>query len=387
MPWKETCPMDEKIQFIAAVTADPRGNFTELCARFGISRAKGYKWVRRYNELGPAGLEARKPIAQACPHRTPDDIVDRILAMRKRHPYDGPKKLRSRLTKTDAGLALPAASTIGDILKRHGLIRPRRARLRVPPSAHPLAHATAPNDVWCTDFKGNFLLGDGARCYPLTITDAATRYLIKCEGMLQPRHEPVKEHFERAFREFGLPCAIRSDNGPPFATKMLGGLSSLAVWWIRLGIVPERIEPGKPQQNGRHERFHRTLGEQTASPPRGTLTSQQRAFDLFRRDYNDERPHEALGQETPSAHYEASLRVMPDRLSTPEYPEDYVVRWVWESGQFNWKGGAHNAGKALGKQPLGFHQIDQDEWEIFYGPILIGYAGVKDGVGVIERID
>jgi transposase InsO family protein len=249
-----------------------------------------------------------------CPHRTPDAVVDRVLALRKKHPFDGPKKLRAMLLTAGEGeFVVPAASTIGDILNRHGLVRPRRARLRVPQSTQPLAHAAAPNDVWCTDFKGHFALGDATRCHPLTITDAATRYLVKCEALVQPSHAPVREQFELAFHEFGVPRAIRSDNGPPFASKALGGLSELSVWWIQLGILPERIEPGQPQQNGRHERFHRTLKEQTASPP---MADQQRAFDRFRADYNDRRPHEALGQTPPAKHYEPSLRPMPQSQRT-----------------------------------------------------------------------
>jgi putative transposase len=295
VPWKESRAMDERVRFIAAIHEDPRGNFTQLCERFGISRNKGYKWLARYKELGPSGLEDRAPVARSCPHKTDDAIADRVVAERKDHPHDGPKKLRQRML--DKGeLAIPAASTIGEILHARGLIRPRRARLRVPPSPNQLDPCAEPNDVWCIDFKGHFALGDKTRCDPLTLTDAATRYLLKCEALTQTHEAPVRAELERAFREFGLPKKIRSDNGPPFASKALGGLSRLSVWWIQLGILPERIEPGKPQQNGRHERMHRTLGEQTAKPPRETIPEQQRAFDYFRRDYNEERPHEASGR-------------------------------------------------------------------------------------------
>jgi transposase InsO family protein len=378
--------VDERVRFIAAVQQDPKGNFTQLCARFGISRAKGYKWVARYDELGPAGLEDRKPVPQACPHRTPDAIVDRILELRKRYPFDGPKKLRTMLLSAEEpNLVVPAASTIGDILNRHGLVRPRRARLRVPPSTEPLGHAREPNDVWCTDFKGHFALGDDKRCHPLTITDASTRYLVKCEGMLEPRHEQVQQHFELAFREFGLPRAIRSDNGPPFASTAVGGLSRLSVWWIQLGILPERIEPGQPQQNGRHERFHRTLKEQTASPPAADLAAQQRAFDRFRADYNDRRPHEALEQTPPAKHYEPSSRRMPDRPRCPEYGDDFSVRWVAANGFVGWKGTPLYLAQFLSRQPVGLRQIDEDEWELFYGPILLGEVLLRDGKAVFRR--
>lgn len=386
MPWKEIRPVDERIRFIAAVQEDPKGNFAQLCRRFGIHRSKGYKWLQRYNEQGPAGLEDRKPVARECPHRTPDEVVDRIVAIRKEHPHDGPRKLRLRLLKREPDLVLPAASTIGEILDRYGLIRPRRARLRVPPHPSPLEPCQQPNDVWCVDFKGHFALGDGTRCYPLTLSDGASRYLIKCEALTEPREEPVRRHFELAFHEFGLPERIRSDNGPPFATKAIGGLSRLSVWWIQLGILPERIEPGQPQQNGRHERMHRTLGEHTADPPASTLADQQRSFDRFRHDYNEERPHEALGQTPPASHYEPSLRPMPDRPRSPEYGEGFVVRRLGNSGFLKWHGAELRVAKLLAREPVGLKQTDDDEWELHYGSLLIGYVLRRDGKTRIEPI-
>lgn len=387
MPWKDIRPVDERIRFIAAVQQDPRGNFAELCRRFGIHRSQGYKWVKRYEEQGPSGLEDRSPVARSCPHRTPDEVVDRIVAMRKEHPHDGPKKLRGRLLQLGCDeLRVPAASTIGDILDRHGLIRPRRARLRMPPHPSPLEPCSQPNELWCVDFKGHFACRDGQRCYPLTITDAASRYLIKCEALTEPKHETTQRHFELAFREFGLPARIRSDNGPPFATNSVGGLSRLSVWCIQLGIVPERIEPGQPQQNGRHERFHRTLGEHTAKPPADTVVAQQRAFDRFRADYNEHRPHEALGQTPPAGHYEPSLRTMPERPRAPEYGEGFVVRRVKANGHFSWHGYELRLGPLLVSQPVGLRQTDDDEWELHYGPLLIGYVLLRDGKPRLERV-
>jgi putative transposase len=387
VPWKDIRPVDERVRFIAAVKEDPRGNFAELCRRFGIHRSKGYKWLQRYRELGPAGLQDRPPVARSCPHKTPDDVVDRIVAMRKEHPWDGPKKLRERLM--GAGLdpkRAPAASTIGEILDRYGLIRPRRARLRVPPHPSPLEPCSEPNELWCVDFKGHFACGDGQRCHPLTITDAASRFLIKCEGLTQPKHEPTQRQFELAFREFGLPTRIRSDNGAPFATNTLGGLSRLSVWWIQLGIVPERIEPGQPQQNGRHERFHRTLKEQTAQPPAESVVAQQRVFDRFRADYNEHRPHEALGQTAPAKHYEPSFRLLPDRPRPPEYSGDFEVRHVGQHGMFHWKGTHVYLNQLLASQPVGLRQTDEDEWELFYGPLLIAYVLLRDGKPRLERV-
>jgi transposase InsO family protein len=387
MPWKETRAVDKRLEFITELGKDPRCNFAQLCRRFGISRNNGYKWVARYNAGGLSGLEDAKSVPRTCPHKTPDAVVDRVLALRKERPYDGPKKLYAILSEREPKLVVPAPSTIGEILKRHGQVRPRRARLRVPPSASPLSHAQQPNDVWCVDFKGNFVMGDGSRCYPLTITDATTRYLVKCEGLVAQTDALTRRQFELAFREFGLPLRIRSDNGTPFAAKALGGLSALSIWWIQLGIEPERIEPGQPQQNGRHERFHLTLKQQTASPPEATAADQQRAFDRFRHDYNDVRPHEALGQTPPARHYEPSLRVMPDKPRCPEYGADFAVRWVNSTnGMISWEGVTLKLTRLLGGQPVGLKRIDEDEWELFYGPVLLGYVLNEKGAMKIEPI-
>jgi putative transposase len=379
MPWEETCVVDERMRFIAAVLEDPRGNLTQLCRRFGISRANGYKWIARYKEFGPDGLRNKPPVAREHPNRLPDEVVDRVVQLRKDRPHDGPKKLRALLLEREPLMVVPSASTIGEILDRHGLVRPRHVRLRVPPSTNPLSHAELPNDVWCTDFKGDFLLGDGKRCHPLTLTDAVARYLLKCEGLEHQTDVLVRPHFERAFREFGLPLRMRSDNGPPFASKAIGGLSRLSVWWIQLGITPERIEPGKPQQNGRHERMHLTLKQQTASPPEETMADQQRAMDRFRHDYNDVRPHEALGQTPPARHYEPSLRLMPDKPRDPEYGADVEVRRARPDGYVNWRGAMLKLTPLLSGQPVAFKAIDQDEWELWYGPVLLGHALLRDG--------
>src|SRR3984885_14140370 len=253
-------------------------------------------------------------------------------------------------------------------------------------SLDPLASADHPNETWCIDFNGNFVLGDKTRCYPLTLTDQHTRYLLLCEAMNEPRFEPVQKYLTRAFREFGMPARIRSDNGPPFASLGWGGLSRLSIWWLQLGIVPERIEPGKPQQNGRHERMHKTLKQETANPPHPTLSDQQRAFDRFRRDYNDDRPHEALGMTPPAAHYEPSLRPMPDRPRAPQYGDPFVVRQVDDHGRLNWEGAKVLLTRLLAEQPVGLKPLDNDEWELFYGPLLIGYMLMRDGKPRVEPI-
>src|SRR5580704_17120838 len=303
--------------------------------------------------------------------------------MRKQHWDEGPKKLVERLAAAHPAVALPAASTIGEILKRRGLIRPRRTRLRVPMHPSPLEPCVEPNDVWCTDFKGHFQLGDRTRCHPLTITDGASRYLIRCEGLTAERTELARPHFERAFAEFGVPARIRSDNGAPFATKTLGGLSALSVWWIQLGILPERIEPGQPQQNGRHERFHRTLKDHTTKPPAHSLAEQQRRFDRFRRDYNDLRPHEALGQKPPASVYEPSWRPLRHPRA-PEYGDGFEVRRISDNGKLRFGGTTLYVGRVLAGQPLGLRQTDEDEWELHYGPLLVGYLLVRNGEPRIE---
>jgi transposase InsO family protein len=386
VPWKEICIVDQRVEFIAAVKADPRGNFTRLCERFGISRQTGYALLARYEQRGAEGLEDRAPRAQHCPHRTDGALEDLVVEMRKQHTDEGPKKLVERLAMAHPEVKKwPSPSTVGEIIKRRGLVRPRRQRLRVPIHPSPLEPCAEPNDVWCTDFKGHFQLGDRSRCHPLTITDGASRYLICCEGLVAERTELARPHFERAFAEFGVPARIRSDNGAPFATKSLGGLSAMSVWWIQAGIVPERIEPGKPQQNGRHERFHRTLKERTTKPPAQTLAEQQRAFDYFRRDYNEARPHEALGQKPPASVYEPSWRAFRP-VREPEYPEGFQVRRTNKDGAISIAGTALYVTLLLKGQPVGLRQVDDDEWEMHYGPLLIGHVLMRKGKPRIEPI-
>jgi transposase InsO family protein len=376
--------MDERLLFISMVNESDE-TFAALCERFGISRKTGYKWVARYEALGPAGLAERRPIAHTFPHRMSDDVLDKVIELRKEHPKWGPKKLRARLGALSEP-TLPAASTIGDALKKHGLIRPRRRRVH--PPMHPVGIACTenPNDTWCVDFKGHFALGDKTRCNPLTLTDHVTRYLLKCEGLSKGDDTTVRPHFERAFHEFGMPGRMRSDNGPPFATPGIGGLSALSVWWIQLGIIPERIEPGHPEQNGRHERMHRTLKDEVASPPAESMIEQQRSFDRFRRIYNDERPHEALGMKTPATRYTPSRRAMPPRPSSPEYPDTMKVRKLDEYGRLAWMGQRNVAvSRLLAREPVGLEPVDEDRWKLYYGPVLLAEVTLRDKELRFER--
>ena len=375
MPWKATCTMTEKLRFIVECN-ESEESLAELCRRFGISRKTGYKWLERVEETGPSGLEERRPVPRVVPHRVADVVVGHILELRSKHPKWGPRKLRALLIQTKPEMSWPAASTIGDVRKRHGRIAPgRRLGRAATPSPSPLSPSKQPNDLWCTDFKGHFGLGDGTRCYPLTITDEFSRYVLACQGLLRTGVEPVKQHFERVFREFGLPWRIRSDNGPPFASTGPGGLTALAVWWIKLGIRPERIEPGEPQQNGRHERMHRSLKLEVDVSP--TLLEQQPVLERFRRQFNEVRPHEALGLTPPARHYTPSVRPVPMKLCVPEYV-DAVVRWANGGGSVSFHGHLVSVGNCLCGEPVGFRQVGETQWEAFYGPVCLGVLDERD---------
>lgn len=381
MPWKETCVMDQREAFIAdwlARSATIKG----LCERYGISRKTGSKWVQRFYDGGLPGLidRSRKPLR--IPHKVGPDVVAAIVDARRLHPLWGPKKLRAWLERKAPGMRLPAPSTIGLLLKERGLVAERRKRLRTPRPSEPLSAATAPNVTWCTDFKGCFRV-DGKYCHPLTISDAFTRYLLCVQAVGAEREEFVQPQFERVFREYGLPLRMRSDNGAPFASRTLGGLSRLSVWWIRLGITPERIEPGCPQQNGRHERMHRTLKAETARPPRSDALAQQVAFDEFRRCYNEERPHEALGNATPASVYRPSLRPFPATLPDPEYPGDFLVRRVYKNGLLRVFGGYAVLSAVLIDEAVGIEAVDDGRWRIWFGPIYLGLVS-EEGKGKLE---
>jgi transposase InsO family protein len=289
----------------------------------------------------------------------------------------GPRKVLKVLAREQPELVLPAPSTASRILKEHGLVRTRRRNRKSAPWAEPFSGVHQPNDTWCADFKGWFRTKDGVRNNPLTITDAATRYLFACTGLKRPTLNEVRPVFELIFREFGIPYAMRTDNGTPFSSTALGGLSKLSVWWIKLGILPERIRPGHPEENGRHERMHRTLKEAVASPPKSSFGAQQKAFDWFINDYNEVRPHEALGGKTPGSVYFASQRNYPDRIYHPEYQADVTVRRVRTNGEIRWKGSLVFLSEALTGEPVGLKQISTRAWAIYYGPLEIGILDEK----------
>jgi len=376
MPWKETCAMRERMKFVALVEAGEE-TMAELCRRFGISRKTGYKFMERFAADGIAGLSDRSHAVHEHPHAVSEEIVRRVVELRGEHPFWGPRKLRARLRMLDGGVVLPAASTIGEILRRHGLIVPRRRRQRVPADTSPFAECTGANDTWSIDFKGWFRTGDGRRCEPLTISDAFSRYLLRCQVVQRTDTSWVKPLVEATLREYGLPRVIRSDNGPPFASSGAGGLSRLSVWWIKLGIRPERIDAGRPDQNGRHERLHGTLKLEGCEPPAANWRAQQQRFDVFRRIYNEERPHEALADATPSMIYQASARPYPTRLAEVVYADGWQVRQVRQDGSIKWGGAYLFISEVLVGEPVGLTEADGGVWCVHFGPILLGK--IQDG--------
>lgn len=371
MPWKDTSPEAEQIRFIQRWQAGG-DTFGALCHQFGISRKTGYKRLHRFQAGGWEGLGDLSRAPHRQPQRTEEAVVQRLIQAKQAHSTWGPKKLVAWLREQAPGTAWPAPSTAGELLQRAGLVQPRKRRRHAAPWSQPFAAAQEPNDVWCLDLKGWFRTGDGVRVDPLTVADAATRFLLVCQGLRHPRGPEVRRVLERAFREYGLPGAIRTDNGPPFASVGLGGLSPLAVWWIKLGILPERIVPGHPEQNGRLERFHRTLKAETAQPPEATGHRQQRAFDTFRQRYNQERPHEALGQEPPARRYRRSWRSYPARVLAPEYEPGVIVRRVRRNGQIKWKGGLLYLSEALRGERVGLQPQDERFWAVQFGPLRLG---------------
>jgi len=360
--------MDEKVRFVFEYERDEQ-TMTALCSTFGISRECGYTWLRRYRQNGLAGLVEVDRAPLRHPNQTPVGIEEAILALRQAHMRWGPRKLKRILERDQPGRGWPATSTMGEIVKRAGLVVPRRKRRRTEPYTAPLAHAVESNRVWCADFKGWFRSGDGTRIDPLTITDACSRYLLRSQAVEKTDTERVRAIFEAAFREYGLPEAIRTDNGAPFASSAVGGLSRLAVWWIKLGIVPERIEAGHPEQNGRHERMHRTLKLELR--PAEDWRGQQRELDRFRLDYNQVRPHEALGMQTPASVYEPSPRLYPAKVPEVEYPGAMLVRSVQSHGHFRWKKHDVFLSEVLWGERVGLLPFDDGCYTVYFAHVPV----------------
>ena len=379
MPWNETCTMTEREAFIEAWLSR---TFTvrELCRRFNISSKTGYKWINRFKAEGMTGLADRSRARHTQAHRTPDTVVSRILEIKYHYPGWGPATIHSVLHREAPGSDWPAPSTIGEILSRHGLVKPRKRRNKTPPHTQPLAHAKAPNDVWSADYKGQFRLGDSRWCYPLTISDNASRLLIACRALPGTKLEPSRAVYEQAFREYGLPLAIRTDNGWPFAMATLGGLTPLSIWLVRLGIYPERIAPGCPQQNPRHERMHRTLKAATASPPKGNMSAQQRAFNRFKVEYNQIKPHQSLGVGVcPVDVYTPSPRAYTDQLAELAYPDHHEVRKVRCGGYIKFHGEPIYTTRQLVGEYIGLESLGHERWQLYFGPLKLGVVDERLG--------
>lgn len=368
--------MNERVKFIAQYLQKDEP-FIVLCERAGISRKTGYKWVERYEGGGVTALVDRSRAPLAHPHAVPAAVVERIVAVRRRHPRWGPRKPLAILRRQEPGRTWPVASTVGDLLRQRGLVCRRRRHRYSVPYAERLAAYAAPNAIWCADFKGHFAVGD-ARCHPLTIMDGFSRYLLRCQALPRPLSASARTVFESAFREFGPPHTIRTDNGAPFSTLAAGGLSRLAVWWIRLGIRPERILPGRPDQNGRHERMHSTLKAETARPPRSSFRAQQRAFQTFRDEYNHERPHEALAYDTPASQYAPSPRAFPRQLPHPDYPPHFRVERAYPNGVISFRETQWYLTNCLAGELVGLEEVDDDRWRVYFGPIELGVLDARN---------
>lgn len=376
MPWKETCCMKERLEMVSLYETG-KYTVTELSERFKVSRKTAHKWLGRYADEGARGLNERSRRPHRYPRATPRDVVMAVVRAKRAHPTWGPAKLFPGADEA-AGIARawPAVSTRGRILSLQGMVTRRKRKRRVSPWFQPFQGADRPNSVWCADFKGWFRTGDGKRCDPLTVSDAYTRMLLGCEILTKPDYTHARPVFERAFREFGLPLAIRTDNGPPFASMGAGALSVLSAWWVKLCIMPERIAPGHPEQNGRHERMHRTLKQETMKPPAETPEAQQARCDSFRSIYNAVRPHEALGQMPPASLYTISPRPYPAKLGDIEYPPLTQVRRVRSNGQIRWRGELVFVSEALIGELVGITE-DKDSWLVSFGPIKLGYLQPK----------
>jgi len=368
--------MDLKIQLIADWQSKNL-NLTDLSQKYGISRPTVYKLIGRYKQIGIEGLKEQSRAPKNCPHRTPKKILSLIIQEKLKNRKRGPRKIRAQLKRQYPELDFPAISTVSYWLKKEGLVKERKKRRRVPPYTQPFCDCKAPNDAWSIDYKGQFYMKNERICYPLTVSDNFSRFLLGCKALTGPRYNPTKRYLELIFREYGLPYAMRFDNGTPFAGRCIGGLSRLMVWLILLGIIPERISKGCPQENGRHERMHRTLKSDALDPVARNLKEQQKAFDIYRHDYNYYRPHEALNDQTPSDYYKRSNRPYVEHPHLPEYGYDYLVRRVKPSGEIKFKGRLLYLTQALTGLPVGLKEIADGLWQFKFSFYILGSVDLR----------
>lgn len=366
MPWRSTTPMEQRKQFIE-MWQTGAFSMAELCERFTVSRKTGYKWLERYRQAGEPGLADRRRAPHSHPNQVSDRVRDLLVQERDRHPHWGVKKLVPRLSRAYPELEWPVLSTAHQVLVREGRVEPGgKRRSRAVGCRQELLEADRPNTVWTADYKGDFLLGDGHRCYPLTVQDAHSRFLLACEALYGTDDASARRVFESLFFEYGLPDVIRTDNGVPFAARGAGQLTRLSVFWLKLGIGLDRTRPAHPEENGKHERFHRTLKAQTTRPPSYGLEAQDARFDAFRQEYNEERPHEALGQVPPCQCYQRSEREYAGSVPEPEYPGHWEVRSVHSRGEIKWRGGEHFLSRALTGERVGLFEVEDGKWLVAF---------------------
>lgn len=378
MSWKEVNPMQQKILFIADYLRQI-SSMSDLCSRYGISRKTGYKWVKRFDQSGIEGLHEQSRRPSKSPIQTPYRIQQKIIELRQKYTTPpGAKKLEVLLSQCYPNEPIPSKTTIYNILNRAGLVDVRKPRRRVSLYPQPLSPVQEVNELWSVDYKGQFKLGNGHWCYPLTVMDHKSRFLCCCQGLKGPLYKETRASFIKLFRRYGLPARIRSDNGIPFASTSRSGLSRLSIWWIKLNILPERIEPGKPQQNGRHERMHRTLKQAVTRPASANMKAQQYRFDTFCEEYNHQRPHEALGQQTPSSQYTRSPREYPEKIPEIRYPDYFEVKKVSTNGTACWQNKMVYVSHLLQGEFVGLDEVDEGIWEVYFGPIKLGQFNEQD---------
>lgn len=372
MGWKESSIKHEKIMFLANYLSK-EFTFKELCDRYEISRKTGYKLIHRYESEGEEAFKEKSRTKHTFYNEMPFQIKNKLIELKHRFPKWGPAKLRHWLIHQEPDKTWPASSTIGDFLKKHGLVKKRKdSRRFVPPHNHPFLTCDSSNKVWSADFKGQFRLGTREYCYPLTVSDNYSRFLLLCDALENPYLRETMKRFEKVFHEYGLPDAIRTDNGQPFANVGAGGLSRLSIWWLKLGITHERIKPGHPEQNGRHERMHRTLKEATVQPTKKDFVEQQKCFDKFIEEYNYERPHEALKNKRPAEIYKKSDKVMPNKIPEIVYPDNFLIRKVRSKGAIKWRGKEYYLSTLLTGEPVGFEPIDEDRAIVHFSKLKLG---------------
>ncbi len=372
MPWKETYIMDERMKFIGRLLSGEK--MTALCKEFGISRVTGHKIWKRYQEYGSKGLHNQSRAPHKHPNQTPFEVENAIVQLKKERPSWGAPKIRELIIKKYSLAKIPAVSTVHSIFDRHDLVnRHKKNRTKYKATASYLSSPKEPNDLWCTDFKGQFRMGNKSYCYPLTLSDFVTRFVVSCEALSSTEETPCFNVFKQAFKEYGLPSAIRSDNGIPFASgNSLWNLTKLSVWWIRLGIKIERIKPGNPQQNGRHERMHRTLKLETANPPRANLLQQQERFEDFLQQFNYERPHQALNMKCPADVYHKSTRQYQG-LPDITYPSHDKTLLISSCGRICFKKMKVHISKAFANQPVGLKEVDSGIWQVQFINYNLGF--------------